>query len=441
MKPFKIIETDVVVAGSGPGGATVARDLSRRGKRVVICEAGKLHKRFGNTFLLLDMMAGKGLTFSKEGTWVIRPKTVGGASMVFSGTAVRPPAWLKEKYGIDLQDEIKEIYEEIPIRPLPPGLIGPGATRIMESARSLGLEWNPLDKWIRPGRCVPNCGKCSLGCPREGAKWTAREYVEEARQNGARLLIRTRVDRVLTENGKATGVKAETPDGWIEVKAETVILSAGGQGTPPILQRSGVFHAGHGFFADPLWFVSGVSDVQGPLYDIPMSAGINMSRDGIVMTDFMLPPVMFASLLAYAGPDGMVSIPRLIDIKKTLTIMIKVRDGLYGRVNADESFSKPIDNDTWLKLNKGAVIAEDILYAAGVEKKTIIKTAVIASHPGGTVRIGTLLDKNARSPIDNCYCLDTSVITQPWGLPPTLTVVALEKRLAKHLTGPKEKPF
>jgi len=434
MKPDEIIETEVVVVGSGPGGATVARELSKRGKRVVICEAGKLHKRFGNTFFLLDMMAGKGFTFSREGTWVIRPKTVGGASMVFSGTAVSPPEWLKNKYGIDLHDEIEEIYEEIPIQPLPSELIGLGANRIMDSARSMGLDWNPLDKWIRPDRCMPNCGKCSLGCSREGAKWTAREYMEEAKHNGARLLIRTQVDRVITENGMAIGVSARTPDGRIDVMAKTVILSGGGQGTPPILQRSGVFDAGHGFFGDPLWFVSGPSDIQGSLYDIPMSAGINMAQDGIFMTDFMLPPTMFASLLAYAGPKGIASVPKLIDIKNILTIMIKVRDGLYGRVNADESFSKPIDNDTWWKLNKGAVIAEDILLAAGVDKNKIIRTAVIASHPGGTVRIGALLDNNCKSPIDNCYCLDTSIIPQPWGLPPTLTVVAMGKRLAKHLT-------
>ncbi len=131
----------------------------------------------------------------------------------------------------------------------------------------------------------------------------------------------------------------------------------------------------------------------------------------------------------------MASVPRLIDIKKILTIMIKVRDGLYGRVNADESFSKPIDNDTWWKLNKGAIIAEDILLQAGVKKEKIIKTAVIASHPGGTVRIGGLLDTNCKSPIDNCYCVDTSIIPQPWGLPPTLTIVAMGKRLAKHLTS------
>lgn len=431
----KKLHTEVVIVGSGPGGATVARELSRIKKKVIVCEAGKIHRHFGNTFFLLTMMDGLGLTFSKEGTWVIRPKTAGGASMVFSATAIRPPDWLKKKYGIDLEDELNELFKEIPIKPLPDYLIGPAAGRIMKSARETGLDWNPLDKWIRPDRCRPNCGKCSLGCSIKGAKWTAMEFLEEAQQNGARLLLSTTVDRLLIENGKAVGVRAKSPGGWIDVMADRVILSAGGQGTPPILQRAGLFDAGAGFFADPLWFVSGASDIQGSLYDIPMTAGINMAEEGIMMTDFMLPPTLHAALLSYAGTGGIVSLPRLMNIKKTLTIMIKVRDSLKGRINLDGSFSKPIDYDTWWKLNKGAVLAENILLQAGVKREDIIKTSVIASHPGGTVRIGHLLDKNCKTPVDNCYCMDTTIIPEPWGLPPTVTVVAMAKRLAKHLAG------
>lgn len=34
--------------------------------------------------------------------------------------------------------------------------------------------------------------------------------------------------------------------------------------------------------------------------------------------------------------------------------------------------------------------------------------------------------------------MDTTIIPEPWGLPPTVTVVAMAKRLAKHLTAPVE---
>ena len=437
-QPIQTLQADVVIAGSGPGGATTALELAKKGKKVILCEAGKYHKRLGqSTFMLLGMMDNMGLTFSKEGTWVLRPKTAGGASVVYCGTAVRPPPWLKEKYGIDLEEEVDDLYKEIPIQTLPDHLVGPAARTIMQAAQDIGHDWNLIDKWIRPEKCEQNCGKCALGCP-TGAKWTAREYIEEAKQHGAEFLLKTKVDRVLTESGKAVGVRAKGPQGWMDILAETVILSAGGQGTPPILQRSGVYDAGQGFFADPLWFVAGPSQIQGSIYDVPMTAGNINTEDGIVMTDLMTPPTMFAGSLAIAGQKGIMSLPKVLRYKKTLSIMIKVRDGLDGRINLDESFSKPIDYDTWWKLNKGAVLAEEILMKAGVRRDDLVQTGVIAAHPGGTVRIGELLDKDCQTPIQNCYCMDTTIIPEPWGLPPTVTVVAMAKRLAKHLTVPAE---
>ena len=83
-------------------------------------------------------------------------------------------------------------------------------------------------------------------------------------------------------------------------------------------------------------------------------------------------------------------------------------------------------------------LAEEILMKAGVKRDDLVQTGVIAAHPGGTVRIGELLDKDCQTPIQNCYCMDTTIIPEPWGLPPTVTVVAMAKRLAKHLTVPAE---
>lgn len=220
--PRRTLEADVVVVGSGPGGATMARELSQYGKKIILCEAGRWNKVLGLTLSTTNMMDRKGFTFSKEGTWVVRPKTVGGATVVFCGTAWKPPLWLKEKYGVDLDQELKEIYREVPIRPLPDHLIGPAATRILTAARDIGLDWNPLDKWIRSDKCRTNCGKCFLGCAQKDAKWTAREFVQEAAARGATVLTRTHVDRVLVQGDKAVGVSARDPHGWLEISAEKV---------------------------------------------------------------------------------------------------------------------------------------------------------------------------------------------------------------------------
>ena len=63
------------------------------------------------------------------------------------------------------------------------------------------------------------------------------------------------------------------------------------------------------------------------------------------------------------------------------------------------------------------------------------KTGYLAAHPGGTVKVGDLLDSDLKTEYDNLYVCDCSVIPEAWGLPPTLTIIGLGKRLAKHLSG------
>ena len=195
------------------------------------------------------MLSEKGLTFSREGNWVVSGNTLGGGSVVYGGMAVKPPAWLKEKFDIDLAEEVREFYEEISIKPVPDSHIGPASRKIMEAARRMGLDWMPVDRLIRPEKCPPFCDKCLTGC-KTGAKWTAREFIEDSLAHGATLHLKTEVERVLTENGSAIGVRAWDADGPIDIMADTVVLSAGGFGTPRILQRSGIDDVGHGFAVD-----------------------------------------------------------------------------------------------------------------------------------------------------------------------------------------------
>ncbi|RLM52634.1 hypothetical protein DVK02_16315, partial [Halobellus sp. Atlit-31R] len=62
----------------------------------------------------------------------------------------------------------------------------------------------------------------------------------------------------------------------------------------------------------------------------------------------------------------------------------------------------------------------------------IFATHHFAAHPGGSVRIGDGVDSELRA-APGLFVCDASVIPQPWGLPPTLTLLALGKRLGAHL--------
>lgn len=424
------LETDVVVVGSGPGGAAVALGLARQGKKVIILERGRNHKRIGSTLAALFLVDRYGFLFSQEGLSVFRALTTGGTSVTFCGTAVLPPAWLTDKYGIDLTEYVEEAREEIDIKPLPDRLIGSAASMIMGAARDLGFNWNPIDKFINAGRCDLKCPHCMLGCTK-GAKWTARDYIQEAVDLGATLINRAMVDEVTIENHQAQGVKAITSRGRINVNAKATVVCAGGMGTPIILQRSGIFDAGQGFFVDPLLVTYGIHRGPGSWRDIPMSAGtLELVPEGIVMTDLADP---WATFLLNAYWKGLRHIPKFSSYRHYLGIMTKVRDGLDGRINLDGTFSKPITYaDRW-KIDKGINLAEKILRRAGVDPSSIFTTPVRAAHPGGTARIGAVVNTDLETEIKNLYVCDTSVIPEPWGLPPVWTIIAFGKRLAHRL--------
>jgi len=169
--------------------------------------------------------------------------------------------------------------------------------------------------------------------------------------------------------------------------------------------------------------------------EVPAATGINLEEDGIILADAIPKPLMFGALLGLSGPRGWLALPQVLQTKRTIGIFMMVRDELEGRVNLDRSFSKPIDPGSWSKLNKGTVLAAEILERAGAKREDIVTTTAMGPHQLSSVRIGDLLDKNCQTPINGCYCMDASVIPEEWGMPPMVTIMALAKRLSKHLTA------
>jgi choline dehydrogenase-like flavoprotein len=430
------LEADAVVVGTGPGGATVGRELAKAGKRIIFVDRGRHPDRVGSHLSMIKYVDRAGLVYSREGLNVIRALATGGSTLVFTATACRPPAWLKDKYGIDITYEVNETEEELKIGPLPDELLGPANHRLMQAANDLGYQWEPFRKFIDPQKCEQGCSDCILGCKR-GAKWTAADYVAEAASHGAILMNRVRIREAIIEDGHAVGVKGKNAANVpVEIRAKWVIISAGGMGSPEILQRSGVQEAGQGFFCDPLRMVYGVPRDKG----IGSAASPQMSvgtyehhvEDGYVLSPIIEPLFLFPASIGMRSPK---TLPKWINYRSVLGIMVKIKDDMGGRLDLDGSFSKPLSYDDRLKLDKGTRVAERILEEAGCEVDGIFYSMDRGAHPGGTAAVGKVVDKDLQTEVQNLYVCDASVIPEPWGLPPVLTCIGFGKRLARHLLG------
>ena len=420
---------DVIVAGSGPGGATVTRELARAGRRVLLLEWGDRPDIRGSFIQLASMVRrpGRGVLFTPDGLALFRNVTTGGSSMSYYATAWEPPAEGLKHYGIDISRELEEIRSELPINVLPDELIGPFAGRIMASARALGYDWDKFQKFVYPEKCRPDCDKCIYGCP-YGAKWTSRMFAEEAAGLGATLLNGARVGRVLIERGKALGVEFRMMGEDHRVHARQIILSAGGIGSPVILRASGIKAAGQDFFFDPLIGVFGTTKGIKGGREFPMAAGCHFEEEGYILSDYNLPAPYY---MAFACE--VLRFDRLFSHSRTLQIMVKARDPLGGRLTDKGAVRKRLTAEDKRRLLHGCERATGILKHAGA--KNIFRSWYIAAHPGGTVKIGDLVDSDLQTEIENLYVCDCSVIPAAWGLPPVFTILCLAKRLAGHLSA------
>lgn len=419
---------DVVIVGSGPGGASVAKELSKGKKRILMLEWGDNDPVKGSLFQLATNagLPGRSLLFTnKQFLGMVRGLCTGGSSVFYCATAFEPPYPMLESYGIDVKAEVEVLKKEIPIAPASDSLIGVGARMIMDSAKNLGYDWQKLDKFIYQDKCKIDCDKCSYGCP-HGAKWTARNFVEESVRDGLTLVNGAKVNRVLFEGNKAVGVQYRKGFHDHTVMADKIIISAGGVGSPTILRQSGLYQAGYDFFFDPLIMVFGAVDGLESKGEIQMAAGTHMKDEGFLMVDLNFPTPMY---LGQVLPK--LRIDKAFSRSKSLMIMIKIKDELGGRMTWDGGVRKSLSGADKKKLNTGFNHAKRILQNAGA--KGIFSGLTVAAHPGGTVKINEMLDSDLKTQRENLYVCDCSVIPEAWGLPPTLTLLALGRRLARHI--------
>lgn len=415
-------EFDAIVVGTGSSGATIARELSKKKKRVLMLERG------GNAPLRESILGFSSIFDAvpvSDKLAMARALTTGGTTALYFAAVAFPPVEAFLSLGIDLSKVLEEAQQELPIAPLPDAMLGVQVLRVRDSALELGYSWK------KSTAMLIDQSKCTSGYNYE-AKWTARNYVREAIQTGAVLINHARVLKVLVEKKRAVGVeyKLRKKRNEFEIRrayAGKIILSAGALASPVILRASGINNVvNHGFYCDPNFIVTGfVPGLKGGDF-FSGSMGADSSDDGILLADGCLPRAVYRMFMLEHR-----KFTRLFSHAKNIGVGVMVKDSLGGEMTEDGRYYKQLTKDEREKLKKGEKQAIKIIENAG--GKHIFRSGMSSANAGGMLRIGEHLDERLQTEYDNLYVCDGSVIPENIRLPPTLTLICLGKYLAKHL--------
>jgi choline dehydrogenase-like flavoprotein len=355
---------------------------------------------------------------------VARAFTTGGTTAIYFAVADYPPLEVFRSLGIDLAGELEEAKRELPLAVLPDELMGAQAMRVRESALELGYVWKKKTMLV-------DLSKCAAGYTYE-AKWNARRYVLEAVAEGATLINRARVLKVLVSKKQAVGVEYKIQRGKKDFETRhafgaKIILASGATASPLILRDSGIRNvADGGFYCLPSFAVFGI--VHG------LKAGENFvaSMGTELQDDIGLGDANFARAFHRMLMLSHRRFIRAIFHAKSIGVGVGVKDGLGGVLREDGRYYKQLTKEDLGKLEKGEHMARQIIENAG--GKHLFKSPIGAAHVGGTIRIKKHLDEHLQTEYDNLYVCDGSVIPEEANISPTLTLICLGKHLANHLS-------
>ena len=115
-------EYEFLIVGSGAGGATLARELAKRGKKVAVVEKGEDEKKIGTFRDSARYYDTSGLIprpkKSKEGVTLWRALMGGGSTVVSCGNGTRCLEEELVNLGISLEDQFREAEAEMGVAPM-----------------------------------------------------------------------------------------------------------------------------------------------------------------------------------------------------------------------------------------------------------------------------------------------------------------------------------
>jgi choline dehydrogenase-like flavoprotein len=238
-----------------------------------------------------------------------------------------------------------------------------------------------------------------------------KTWLQDAYDNGARVLVGTPVERVLLEGGAARGVEAVTLDGHrVTIRSRAVAMAAGAIHTPAIMLRSGMGgQVGKNFMLHPVLITWGVFDEELPAWEGTLGATysdeyLDMGEGyGIKYEHAATPPSILAIFAPWRGASESAELMQSLRYTAGYGALQRARDGGEIVLN-DEGLPvarwalSDFDRDV---MRRGLDGAAELLEAGGARKVFSSHAGWVSYEPGNGDSRSSLLDAADRAGWDS----------------------------------------
>ena len=345
-----VLDADVVIVGSGCGGAVAAKTLAEAGMRVLVVDRGYYwnpqHFPMSEQDAAVHLFGNGGAWHSDDGIMTIINRAVwGGGGTVNWSASLQTQGYVRrewsDRYGLphfthaDFQADLDAVCDRMGV-----GIDSiehdAGNRALLEGARKLGWAAKPVPQ--NTGSEAHNCGHCTLSCASCGKKGPTESFLVDAARAGATFLEGFQVQHVTFADDDptvATGVRGVwtsrdrhggTTDPHrttrpVIVRASRVILSAGALATPLILHRSGITnpHVGRHLHLHPVSLVAAEWDADTQLWHGPILTSVVTGFEnldgrghGVKLEPTTMLPSLFLSFFPWrSGADWKAFVPAM----------------------------------------------------------------------------------------------------------------------------------
>jgi choline dehydrogenase-like flavoprotein len=472
---------DVVVVGSGAGGATIATTLAEAGLRVILLEEGKYYRTqdyqadFSGMTSQIMRNAGATVILGRSPIAYLEGKVVGGSTVLNGGMCWRTPEeilnqWgtlgLNEYTGNHLDEHFKFVEEMISARYQDVDTAGRNNDVFLKGVKKKNWQWQHN---IRNQKHCVGSNDCVTGCPSGAKRSTTTTWIPAFLKAGGILMTDLKVNQIMHANGRAVGIQGEIQDPMgkrkIEIHSLGVFICAGAIHSPLLLQRSKIKnpHLGQHFTVHP-------NIKAAALFDDPIDSmkGVHQAwqctefkKDGILLAPGGIPLSVIAQCLPQLGQElaSEMSLVRYIAtggllVDDSVEGFVKARAFGINEVRYDLSDA---DQDRFIfAFQKMA----ELYFEAGAKcvytpfhhlpilkhvdqikllekyKPKVEDTEYFTAHLMGTCRMSALaengvVDQNgAVWGMTGLYVADASVLPTTIGVNPQVTIMTIARKIA-----------